>query len=78
MKVSELIKILQSHNQDAHVVVRGYEGGVDTVGLTLPVRIALNVNSKGWLGNHEIISDILNDDFTGYDVADAILLRNVL
>jgi len=61
MKVKELIQILQELDQEALVVVSGYEGGVNESNAVEYCTIALDVNPDKWYyGRHEIISDDFN------------------
>jgi hypothetical protein len=53
MKVSELIKLLETLDQDKRVVISGYEGGVDDVDNLNITRILLNANSEWYYGKHE-------------------------
>ena len=56
MKVRELIEELKKVDQEARVVVRGYEGGVNDVEILVPVKIALNVHRPAdYNGMHEIV-----------------------
>ena len=58
MKVSELIKELQElENQDAYVVVRGYEGGVDDVNEIEKMKIIRNYNTESFYGSHEELDE---------------------
>jgi hypothetical protein len=54
MNVKELIQKLEQYDQEAMVVVRGYEGGVDTASSIGQVKIKLNANTEGWYGKHEV------------------------
>lgn len=55
MKVHELIALLQTFNQDAAVIIDGYEGcGVDDVKSVSSKFIERDVNDEGYLGPHEI------------------------
>ena len=56
MKVSELINRLSDLNQDAEVVVNGYEGGVKSVKSIDRGILSRNVNTGWWYGEHEIES----------------------
>lgn len=56
MKVSELINRLSGLNQDAEVVVKGYEGGVKSVKSIDRGILSRNVNTDWWYGEHEIES----------------------
>lgn len=68
MNVAEYIKLLQALPQDARVVRDGYEDGVDDAQGPERIRIALNVNSKWYYGDHEQRPE-------GEGDADAVVLR---
>lgn len=54
MTVSELIKTLSELDQDARVVVNGYEGGLyDISGGFNLIHIATNVNTEWYYGPHQ-------------------------
>lgn len=56
MKVKELILRLQGCDQEAMVVVDGYEGGfTELVKVTDRLPIALNVNRESYYGEHECV-----------------------
>ena len=61
MTVFELIERLKELDQEAMVVVNGYEGGVSEVGYVSEQELALNVNSAWYYGNHELISHSYGD-----------------
>ena len=54
MKVHELIEQLQQLDQNAMVVISGYEGGVGEVWGSHSVTIFLNANDEWFYGEHEI------------------------
>lgn len=56
MKVSELINRLSDLNQDAEVIVSGYEGGVKSVKSIDRGILSRNVNTEWYYGEHEIES----------------------
>lgn len=56
MIVSELIEALQSMPQDAMVVVKGYEGGVDELTNVSEEKALLNQNTQWYYGSHEMTS----------------------
>lgn len=56
MKVKELIAALQMQDQEAIVVMPGYEHGVDELQSVSSHVVELNVNSNWWVGKHEIDS----------------------
>lgn len=61
MKVKELIRILQAMDQEALVVVSGYEGGVNESKTAEEYTIALDVNPDKWYyGRHEVVFDDFN------------------
>jgi hypothetical protein len=57
MKVKELIESLQKQDQDARVVIRGYEGGVNDVDGCEVVTIAVNANTAWYYGKHETVTE---------------------
>ena len=76
MTIKQLIEELSAmENQDALVVVRGYEGGYDEVTPTNPelVDIALNVHSEWYYGKHERVSEIYQEDRRNYQIVKAII-----
>lgn len=65
MKVKELIELLQNHDQDATVVVSGYEGGYDTASRTEAFPLVENYYTFRWMGKHEnadVILDLYKED----------------
>jgi hypothetical protein len=56
MKVSELIKHLETLDPELNVFVRGYEGGYDYPTISEVHTFKLNVNDEWWYGSHEINS----------------------
>lgn len=76
MTVKELIQILQQiEDQEAMVMVKGYEGGVDDIENRIPeiVDVALNVNNKWWDGLHDIVSE--DHTYADKEIVKAIILR---
>lgn len=61
MTVFELIERLKELDQEAMVVVNGYEGGVNEVGYATEQELALDVNSEWYYGKHELISHSYKD-----------------
>lgn len=57
MKVKYLIKELQELDQEAMVIVSGYEGGYNEVSYANQKQIALNVHTSWYYGSHEIVED---------------------
>ena len=53
MNVKELIAELQKCDPDMMVVIHGYEGGVNEVGLVEGVGVKLNANTAWYYGKHE-------------------------
>lgn len=54
MKVKELISELLKHDQDAEVMVDGYEMGVSDVRKVVPVTAYKNVERPHWHGRYEL------------------------
>lgn len=57
MKVHELIDLLKQQDQNAMVVVSGYEGGCTEVTCVGRTHLDLNVNSAWYYGEHEVSED---------------------
>ena len=70
MKVKELIEKLQEFNPELMVVVSGYEGGVSEATQNELVTIALNVNTKWYYGEHDVVYK--NDKHEGHERVQAI------
>jgi hypothetical protein len=77
MTVKHLIEKLNTiEDQEAWVVVSGYEGGYDDVMNinTAPIEIALDVNKEWYYGKHEKAEDIDRDHLDKFQVVKAIIL----
>jgi muramoyltetrapeptide carboxypeptidase LdcA involved in peptidoglycan recycling len=59
MTVSELIATLQTMPQDAMVVVRGYEDGLDEANTVKECDILTDFHDKWYYGKHSDITDLL-------------------
>jgi hypothetical protein len=73
MTVKELIEQLSAlENQDAIVMVRGYEGGYIDASehIRKPVDMALNVNKEWFYGPHELAEGVNGK----YEIVKAIIL----
>lgn len=57
MKVKELIKALEQFDQDAMVVVSGYEGGYNYVDQFEEFKIKENVYTEWYYGQHDRTDD---------------------
>lgn len=57
MKVKELIEELFKHDQDAEVLVDGYETGVSDVRKVVPVTAYKNIERPSWHGRYELSKD---------------------
>ena len=67
MTAAELIAELQKLPPDAHVVVRGYESGVEEIQGIEEKRVRLNANLGTWYyGRHE--EDYANGDATVFEI----------
>ena len=78
MTVGELIELLEAHPPGLRVVVNGYEGGYDdiTPDLILPLRLALDIHDREYMGDHEDARDVSSDDHAApSDVVDALALH---
>jgi len=77
MTVAQLIEALSKiEDQEAWVMVKGYEGGYDDV-MTInptPIEIALDVNKEWYFGNHERAEMLIYDDRKDYQIVKAIIL----
>lgn len=77
MTVKQLIQSLSKiQDQEAWVMVKGYEGGYDDV-MNInpaPIDIALDVNDKWYYGRHESIQDVLIEARKDYQIVKAIIL----
>lgn len=77
MTVKQLIESLSKiQDQEAWVMVKGYEGGYDDV-MNInpaPIDIALDVNDKWYYGRHESIQDVLIEARKDYQIVKAIIL----
>jgi hypothetical protein len=75
MTLRQLIEKLNTiEDQDAWIMVRGYEGGYDDVeNLNIkPIEMALNVNTAWYYGKHEKAEDINHLD--KFQIVKAIIL----
>ena len=57
MKVKDLLTLLSQMPEDADVVAKGYEGGVDDVVNVKLVKLRRGVNNDWYYGRHEINED---------------------
>ena len=74
MTIKQLIDILDRLDPEAHVFVKGYEGGLDYAELRGPAEdIVLNVNSERqwWYGRHEYAS-------SGYETANREIVKGIV
>jgi hypothetical protein len=72
MTVKELIDILDRLDPEAHVFVKGYEGGLDYAGLKGPVTdIVLDVHSEWYYGKHDYAS-------TGYETTNKKIVKGIV
>lgn len=71
MTVAELIAKLSELDQDARVLVHGYEGGVSDALAARRCEVALGVNEGSTIyGEHEIPDDYLVDQHGGREAFD--------
>ena len=61
MTVAELIATLSKLPQDSLVVVRGYEGGVNSVVAVHQPTIILNYHTSDYMGSHELVENAYDD-----------------
>ena len=71
MLVEDLIAELQQYDPKLLVITSGYEGGLKEITGTGINRIALNVNSEWYYGEHESINDTYKD-LDNYTKVDAV------
>jgi len=72
MTVKELIDILDRLDPEAHVFVKGYEGGLDYAGLKGPVTdIVLDVHSEWYYGKHDYAS-------TDYETTNKQIVKGIV
>jgi hypothetical protein len=77
MIASRLIKALEQaikEHGDFETVVRGYEGGVDSVDMIRPIRIYRNVHTESFYGSHEPADEYNNDVWGEYPEEEALYL----
>lgn len=77
MTVKQLIQELsQIEDQEARIIVNGYEGGYDDVSNInpVPIEIALDVNEEWYYGKHDKVEDIDRDKIKHYQIVNAIIL----
>lgn len=55
MTVAELILALQAQDPKLRVIIRGYEGGYNDVGVLTDLEIALDVHEAWYYGKHEYV-----------------------
>ena len=75
MTIKQLIEKLSTiEDQEARVMVQGYEGGYDDVVEinTKPIDMALNVNDEWYYGKHEKAED--RDHLDKFQVVKAIII----
>ena len=77
MTVKQLIERLSTiEDQEARVMVSGYEGGVDDLLNITPdvIQVALDVNTEWYYGKHERVGDVDKDHLDKFQVVKAIIL----
>lgn len=77
MTVKQLIESLSKiQDQEAWIIVNGYEGGYDDVMNinSAPIDIALDVHDEWYYGRHEKVEDIDRDKVKDYQIVKAIIL----
>lgn len=72
MLVEELIAELQKYDPKALVIRAGYEGGVTEITLINSTKIALNVNTEWYYGEHETVDHMSYKDLTAFTQVDAV------
>mgnify|MGYP003335212120 CR=1 FL=1 len=71
MNVKQLIEKLQTLDPELMVVVSGYEAGVNEANIVEVTKIALNVNTSWYYGEHEEIGNCAYYDKEYADVPKA-------
>mgnify|MGYP003326005398 FL=1 len=75
MKIKELIDILDRLDPEAHVFVKGYEGGLDYAELKGPVTdIILDVHSEWWYGSHAYVTEGIKTQHPNNEIVKGIVL----
>ena len=74
MKVKDLLKQLQELDQEAMVVISGYEGGCSEVSSATQKQIALDVHKSWYYGSHEIVEDDYQCPENRYKLEQAVYL----
>ena len=77
MTVKQLIEKLSIiEDQEAWVMVRGYEGGYDDVENlnTKPIDMVLDVNDEWYYGKHERIEDVVEEARKDSQIVKAIII----
>jgi hypothetical protein len=72
MTVSELIAALQQFPGDRPVVISGYEGGLEDVGLVQSCAMRRNVNRMRYVGPHQEVDEGSRDAVAGVHLMEAI------
>jgi len=72
MLVEELIAQLQQYDPKLLVITSGYEGGLKEITGTGLNKIALNVNTEWYYGEHESVDDFGYRDLSSYTQVDAV------
>lgn len=83
MTVRQLIESLSNiQDQQARVMVRGYEGGVNDMVIGNGIEdntpaiqyVALDVNQDWWMGKHETVDNMHQATSSKYHIVKAIIL----
>ena len=75
MKVKELIKMLSEQDQEAMVVISGYDGGVNELRVVSAAVVELNVNESWYYGKHELDDRVFPGDIIPETHARAVFLN---
>jgi len=75
MTAKELIEVLQALDPETRIFTKGYEGGLEDVGIKGPATdIALNVNAQWWYGPHEYLERIEVNNKSNLTIVKGIVL----
>ena len=72
MLVEDLIAELQKYDPKALVIRAGYEGGVAEISTINSTKIALNVNTAWYYGEHETVDYMSYRDLSSFTQVDAV------
>jgi hypothetical protein len=74
MTIKELIEQLSELDQDLQVFTSGYEGGYNDVEISEPKSFCLDVHIDWWMGSHETVAFIDEEEIPSYKIVNGIVL----